>query len=177
MTAVRTENPYLIAFLTLNGFTAQSRRVADAELADTLDDYFALVASNIEEAGGIVVKFIGDGVLAVFPQTNADSGVTALLSLKPAADQFMQDRHWDCRLIVRVHFGDIIAGPIGPGKHRRFDVIGREVNVAARLESTGVTLSVEAFRQLGTETRKRFKRHMPPVTYIRVEEPHRRSTR
>ena len=177
MAAVRTESPYLIVFLTLNGFTAQSTRVADAALADTLDDYFALVTNAIEGAGGIVVKFIGDGVLAVFPQASAGSGVSALLVLKPAIDQFMHERDWDCRLIVRVHFGDVIAGPIGPGNHRRFDVIGRQVNVAARLESTGVALSAEAFRQLGAETRKRFKKHTPPVTYIRVEEPHRRWTR
>ena len=58
MTAVRTESRLLIAFLGLSGFTAQGTRVSDSELADTLDDFFALAAGTIEDAGGTVVKFI-----------------------------------------------------------------------------------------------------------------------
>jgi adenylate cyclase len=145
--------------------------VSDPELADVLDEYFALATDTVEKGGGRIVKFIGDGILAVFPPQSADSGVLGLLALKPAADQFFQRRRWDCRLIVRVHFGTVVAGPLGPGDHQRFDVVGREVNIAARLDSTGVALSAEAFRQLGPEVRQRFKKHTPPITYIRVEEP------
>jgi hypothetical protein len=41
------------------------------------------------------------------------------------------------------------------------------------LDATGVALSAEAFRQLGPELRKRFKKHTPTITYIRTEDPHR----
>jgi len=177
MTAVRNETPYLIAFLTLNGFSAQSARVSDTELADTLDEYFALATAAIEKGGGRIVKYIGDGILSVFSPENADPGVLGLLALKPVADQFFQSRRWDCRLIVRVHFGTVVAGPLGGGVHPRFDILVREVNIAARLESTGVALSVEAFRQLGPEVRQRFKKHTPPITYIRIDEPHRSGVR
>jgi adenylate cyclase len=172
MSVSRNEAPYLIAFLTLNGFTAQSARVSDIELADVLDEYFAFATSAIENGGGRVVKFIGDGILAVFPPQSADSGVLGLLELKPITDQFFQRRQWNCRLIVRVHYGTVVSGPLGPGAHQRFDVIGRHVNVTAKLESAGVALSVEAFRQLGPMVRKRFKKHTPPITYIRAEEQH-----
>lgn len=174
MSENRTETPYLIAFLTLNGFTAQCTRVTDAELAGTLDEYFALGVGSIEGSGGRVVKFMGDGILAVFESKNVDSGVLGLLALKSKADDFFLQRHWDCQLVVRAHYGSVVAGPLGPGNHRRFDVIGREVNITARLESSGVALSVEAFRRLGSEARKRFKKHTPAVTYIRVEDSHRR---
>lgn len=52
-------------------------------------------------------------------------------------------------------------------------MLGRSVNAAALLDSTGVALSVEAFRKLGPELRKRFKKHTPTITYIRAEDPHR----
>jgi hypothetical protein len=41
------------------------------------------------------------------------------------------------------------------------------------LDAPGVALSGEAFRKLGPEMRKRFKKHTPPITYIRVEDPRR----
>ena len=44
------------------------------------------------------------------------------------------------------------------------------MNVAATLDATGVALSVAAFRKLGPELRRRFKKHTPPVTYIRLED-------
>jgi len=46
-------------------------------------------------------------------------------------------------------------------------------NVAAMLDATGVTLSVEAFRKLGPDVRARFKKHTPPITYIRLQDPRR----
>jgi hypothetical protein len=55
----------------------------------------------------------------------------------------------------------------------RAEVLGKEVNATAMLDSMGVALSVEAFRRLDPEARKRFKKHTPPVTYIRTGDPHR----
>src|SRR2546430_11863176 len=55
-----------------------------------------------------------------------------------------------------------------------FRSLGKTVNVAARLEaSSGVALSAEAFRRLGPDVRTRFKKHTPPITYIRQEDAHR----
>jgi len=119
------------------------------------------------------VKFIGDAILAVFPPEGVDRGVRGLLELKDAADQFMIKHGWECRLVVKVHFGPVAAGHIGAGASRRYDVLGKTVNVAARLETPGVALSVEAFRQLGPEVRRCFKKHTPPITYVRQEDLHR----
>ena len=86
-----------------------------------------------------------------------------------AIDAFMADNKWECRLNVKAHFGTVIAGPYAG----RFDVLGKNVNAAAMLDSPGVALSVDAFRKLSPERRKRFKKHTAPVTYIRLEDPHR----
>jgi class 3 adenylate cyclase len=82
----------------------------------------------------------------------------------------MAQRGWECRLMVKAHFGTVVTGPFGAAGDKRHDVIGKAVNVAAALDATGVALSVAAFRKLGPGLRRRFKKHTPPVTYIRVED-------
>ncbi|MGH7754428.1 MAG: adenylate/guanylate cyclase domain-containing protein [Gemmatimonadales bacterium] len=168
-----TEVPLLVAFASFNRFTAQTDRLEDLEVARVMAGYYQLADSSITAAGGRVVKFIGDATLAVFPDEHADRGIVALLELKDAADRFMADRGWECHLVVKVHFGPVAAGLFGAGADRRYDVLGKTVNVAARLESSGFALSAEAFRRLGPEARQRFKKHTPPITYIRQEDSHR----
>ena len=169
----RAEVPLLIAFADLTRFMAQSQRVNDTDLADTLDAFYECVAARVEKAGGRVVKFIGDAALVVFAEDAVDRGVEALLEVKDAVDDLMERRRWDCRLAVKAHFGTTVAGPFGAAGAKRFDVIGKAVNTAATLEGSGVTLSVAAFRKLSPELRRRFRKHTPPITYIRLEDPRR----
>ncbi len=169
----RTEIPLLVVFADLSRYAAQSLCVDDAQLAQIMDAHYERVAARIESAGGKLVKFIGDPVLAVFPQESADRGTQALLDLKDEVDRSFESFGWLCRLIIKAHFGPVIAGPYGAAGAKRVDVLGKSVNAAAMLDSTGVALSAEAFRQLEPETRKRFKKHTPTITYIRAEDPHR----
>ena len=173
MADTRSEVSLLIAFADLTRFAVQSQRTADVELADTIDAYYEHVGAAVEAGGGTVVKFLGDAALITFPDDGVDRGVEALLALKESADGLMARRGWACRLVVKAHFGTVIAGPYGAAGHKRHDLIGRAVNVAATLEGSGVTLSVEAFRKLGPGLRARFCKHTPPITYIRVEDPRR----
>jgi adenylate cyclase len=173
MSAIRPEVPLLVVFVDLTRFAVQSQRVRDSELADTLDAYYERVAVTVEAAGGRVVKYIGDGALVVFGEDTVDRGVQALLELKESVDTFMETRGWDCRLVVKAHFGPAVAGPFGAASDKRFDVIGKAVSTAATLDSTGVTLSVDAFRKLGPALRRRFKKHTTSVIYIRQEDPRR----
>jgi adenylate cyclase len=169
----RVERSMLVAFLDLTGFSLQSTRVADDELAEILDRYYELVAQRITAAGGRVVKFMGDGVLVVFELALADAAVTEFLALKSVVDVFFAGLRWECRLIVKVHAGPVIAGDYGARGDKRFDVLGKTINTAALVDSLGVALSAEAFRTLSPALRQRFKKHTWPVTYIRTEDPHR----
>jgi class 3 adenylate cyclase len=173
MSTQRAEVPMLVAFVDLTGFAMQSVRVADEELAEVIDGYYRLVAACVTAAGGRTVKFIGDAALVVFGEDAVDRGVGALLDVKAEGDRYFGERRWDCRVTVKAHVGSVIAGAFGPPDDQRFDVIGKTVNTAAMLDSTGVALSVEAFRKLSPEMRQRFKKHTWPVTYIRTEDPHR----
>jgi class 3 adenylate cyclase len=166
----RSETPLLIAFADLARFGAQSQRVDDAELAEGLDAFYEEVGASVHGAGGRVVKYIGDAALIVFEADHVDRGVETLLALKDAVDRSMARRGWECRLVVKAHFGTVITGPFGTAGDKRQDVIGKAVNVTAALDATGVALSTTAFRKLAPGLRRRFKKHTPPVTYIRVED-------
>lgn len=65
-----------------------------------------------------------------------------------------------------------MAGPIGTRNDKRLDVFGETVNIAAMLKANGIAITPQVFRKLEPETRKLFKKHTPPVTYIPVEERH-----
>jgi class 3 adenylate cyclase len=177
MSEIRSATSLLVVFVDLTRFGPQSRRVDDTELADTIGAYYEQVGAAVQAAGGRVVKFVGDGVLIVFAEEGVDRGVEMLLALKDAVDGAMAARRWECRLAAKAHFGPTIAGPFGIAGDKRFDVLGKTVNTAALLDSTGVTLSVPAFRKLGPALRKRFRKHTPPVIYIRNEDPRRFRTR
>ena len=170
--ATFSEDSLLVVFTDFTRFAAQAERLPDREVADVMDAYYELAGATISRCGGRIVKFIGDATLAVFPGDSVDQGVLGLLQLKDAADHLMMDRGWESRLTVKAHFGRVMAGQFGPVSDKRYDILGKTVNVTARLQASGVALSVEAFRQLSPEVRKRFKKHTPPVTYIRVEDSH-----
>lgn len=163
----------LIVFLNLSVYTQDARRTADdARVADVVDGYYERVAGRCTAAGGTVVKFIGDGALLVFPVDHADAAVLVLLELKADVDAWLGRIGWQSRLVVKAHSGSVIAGSYGGRDDKRFDVIGDEVNVAARLATRSFALSAEAFRRLSPATRRRFKKHTPPITYIPVEDRH-----
>lgn len=169
----RAEVNVLVAFADLTGYSAQAARVSDEEVAETLDGFYERTGARVAAAGGTLVKFIGDAALIVFASEDADRGVAALLDLKEEVDQYFGGRGWPCHVQIKIHHGAVIAGPFGVAGAKRFDVIGKQVNTCAMLDSTGVALSVEAFRALSPALRQRFKKHTWPVTYIRTEDPHR----
>jgi len=161
----------LIAFWNFSRYTAQADRLDDVDVARVMAEFYELVGSRIAAAGGRVVKFIGDGGLAVFPPARADAGVLGLLDLKDAADRFMADHGWECRLWVKIHYGTVVEGAYGAGSDRRYDILGKSVNIAARLQGSGVVLSEEAFERLGPDAKRRFKKQAFPPTYIPVDDP------
>lgn len=163
----------LIVFTDLTGFSKQARKLEDDALAAAVDELYERIDGRVAPAGGLVVKFIGDACLMVFAEDNVDRAVTVLLDLKESIDAWLSSMGWPCRMMVKAHFGRVIAGPYGGPGRKRFDVIGNAVNTAAMLDSTGVALSVAAFRKLSSELRKQFKKHTPPVTYIRHDDPRR----
>ena len=161
-----------VSFFDLTSFARYVSKCSTRELFELLSDYYEFVGEVIEGAGGCVIKFIGDAGLVAFPEEGVDRGVVGLCKLKQEGDEWLAERGTPCKHIIKVHFGSVICGPVGTRSAKRMDVFGQAVNVAATLSSNGFSMTPQVFRKLSKDTRKLFKKHTPPVTYIPLSEPH-----
>lgn len=137
----------VIAFVDLSGYTVQTGKSNDAEVADVIDGYYQLVART----GGRVVKFIGDAALLVYPEEDLERAVEGLLLLRGEVDAYLAERGWGCHVNVKVHVGTVMAGLYGPPDDLRWDVLGRHVNATARLPTRGFAISADARARLSPE--------------------------
>jgi len=155
-----------ITFFDLSRFAEWSSADDDERVASFLQQFYVLAHERLERAGCRIVKFIGDAGLAVFPADGAEEAIFALCSLADEVRTVAREVGLDSYLNINVHVGPVIAGSFGPEGKARFDVIGKAVNVAARLGRRGVVLSPQAFRTLSEEGRQRFEKITRPVTYL-----------
>jgi adenylate cyclase len=129
----------------LRGFTALSDRLPAETVVEILNRYFDCQVAAIRAHGGEVLKFMGDGLLAVFPIAEADGDIHDVCShvLEAARESRasvldMQYPIGDVverfRFGVALHVGKILFGNIGGGNRLDFTCIGPAVNLAARLE-------------------------------------------
>ena len=101
----------------------------------------------------------------MIPAAGMTQGVHALCEFGAAVRRLAREHGFDAHLNVQVHFGAVVSGEFGPPGLSRYDVIGKAVNVAARLGGRGVMLTVQAYRQLDHAARQRFDKHTPPISY------------
>jgi adenylate cyclase len=129
----------------LRGFTALSDRLPAETVVDILNGYFDCQVAAIRTHGGEVLKFMGDGLLAVFPIDEYVGDVQQVCGqvLEAAREsrasvEAMQYPIGDAverfRFGVALHVGKILYGNIGGGNRLDFTCIGPAVNLAARLE-------------------------------------------
>jgi adenylate cyclase len=154
-----------VAFFDLSRIPEWESSDDDCQVASFFQRFYAMAAERIEPAGGRIVKFMGDAGLAAFPEESAEAVILALADFTDAARQAAQAAGLDAYLNVNVHVGPVLAGSFGPAGAERYDVIGKTVNIAARLGRRGLTLSAQAFRCLSEDGRKRFQKIMQPITY------------
>ncbi len=154
-----------VAFFDLSRMPEWTSSDQDAVVASFFQKFYALAARHIEPAGGKIVKLMGDAGLAVFDPDAAEAVIFALCELAAEARTTAREFGLDAWLNVSVHAGPVLAGSFGAPGAERFDVIGKTVNIAARLGRRGIRLSAQAFRCLGPEARNRFEKITRPVTY------------
>jgi adenylate cyclase len=92
----------------------------------------------LDRHGGIVNKFLGDGLLALFgaPFENADAAhhaVDAARKMIGAMETINAASSWPLRIGIGIHFGEVVAGNIGSPRRKEYTVFGDTVNFAARL--------------------------------------------
>ncbi len=138
-----------VMFTDIVQFSRMTRGLPVAEVADLLNQHFALLGACIEREGGQVDKFIGDAVMAVWggisgPADHADSAVRAARAVVRALeDDNAARRHsgkHPIRIRIGIHSGPVIAGNIGLPGRVNYTVVGDTVNISQHLEQAGKDL-------------------------------------
>lgn len=145
-----------VLFADLVGFTSYSEAHSLREVGEMLSAYFGRLVPLLEDAGGDVHQLIGDEIMAVFDAdgTHARDAARAALELQGAAAE-VADAHADWpRFRVGINSGVVLAGVVGASRgHRKHDILGDTVNLAARLQGQapvgGVVVGAETARRLG----------------------------
>jgi class 3 adenylate cyclase len=135
-----------ILFCDFVGFTSISAQLTPEELIRELSEIFSAFDSICEENKTTRIKTIGDAYMAVSGiHAPADEHAEQLVSTALSFIEFLENRnrqsaqHWRCR--IGVHSGKVIAGIIGKTRFI-YDVVGDDVNIAARIESAGTPMAV-----------------------------------
>ncbi|MEM7319549.1 MAG: adenylate/guanylate cyclase domain-containing protein, partial [Pseudomonadota bacterium] len=141
------------------GSTALSQQMSPEAFLATLNRYFDCVAGAVLDHGGEVLKFIGDGLLAIFPfedtrQSREDICATALLVAREAFDHSARIPDADkVKFGIALHAGEVIYGNVGTEKRLDFTVTGSAVAKVSRVE--GLTRKLDA-QLLATDTFARY---------------------
>ncbi|WP_162906546.1 adenylate/guanylate cyclase domain-containing protein [Algihabitans albus] len=127
----------VVWYSDLRDFTGLSETHPLDEVLDVLNRYFDAICASVTGHGGEILKFIGDGVLAIFPieERGAGDREMAVMALKAArqALQTLEDQG-NVHCGIALHLGDVMYGNVGARDRLDFTVIGPAVNLATRLE-------------------------------------------
>ncbi|MEO5710546.1 MAG: adenylate/guanylate cyclase domain-containing protein, partial [Nocardioidaceae bacterium] len=150
-----------VVFADLVGFTDLSGRLDAEDTRTIVDAYFTRWLRVIEEQGGVVEKFIGDAVMAVFglrqsweddAQRAVRSALTMVTELEELNAEVERTHQVRLQMRVGVDTGDVVVSTLGDRGGSEFVVVGQTVNRASRLESAappgGILISSDTHRQI-----------------------------
>lgn len=136
-----------IMICDLRDFTKISDNWPRDDVIDLLNDYFDAMSEPIARHGGEILKFIGDGLLAIFPLSAPDACANLLHAVAEARQAMvaLNERNSGTGRAplnygIGVHVGDVMYGNIGSTSRLDFTVIGPAVNMASRLEALTKTI-------------------------------------
>jgi adenylate cyclase len=127
-----------ISFIDICGFTAISEKESPDTVVKMLNKYFDLIVKEIIAQNGIVDKFMGDCVMAVFKgEFSLDRAVESALAIRRKINAQPEELSFTPKVSIGINKGEMISGNLGSATLRRLDytVIGDVVNTAQRLQN------------------------------------------
>ncbi|MEP6525426.1 adenylate/guanylate cyclase domain-containing protein [Microcoleus vaginatus DQ-U2] len=139
-----------VLFMDIRSFTSISEKMRPRDLLTWLNNYLEAMTDCIMDHGGVVDKYIGDAIMAVFGvpfchteyrqiQQDALNAVAACIAMHERLHQLNQQLRIERQPLIKfgigLHTGQLVAGSVGGSRRLNYSVIGDAVNVAARLEA------------------------------------------
>ena len=156
------ERDIAVLFCDLRGFTSFSERRLPFDTVFILNRYFEVVGHAVEEAGGHVDKFVGDGALALFglstdPAQASRQAFDAALRIQAGVEKlnkaYASELEHPLQIAMSLHVGTAIVGELGYGSATSLTAVGDTLNVASRLE--GLAKDVDAELVISDELARR----------------------
>lgn len=130
-----------ILFADMRSYTRISSGLPPEEAVELLNAYFDCLVPPIESEGGEILKYMGDGLLAIFRDRGDDTGGTAQAALSAAISALVKLEEANAKGLfpvrvtagIALHHGEAAYGNVGSGTRLDFTVIGRDVNLASRM--------------------------------------------
>jgi adenylate cyclase len=165
-----------VLFTDLQNFSTVSERMEPEELLVWINEYMEMLVRHVERYGGMVNKYMGDSIMAVFGapvrrtlpeeiKRDALNSVRCALAMGKALDQLNSERREQGRFTtnmrVGIYTGPVVSGSIGSCERLEFTVLGDTVNTASRLESFDKSLFADQTCRilLGETTRELVEDH------------------
>ena len=127
-----------VVFVDICGFTSISEKETPDTVVTLLNDYFDVMVKEIINQNGIVDKFMGDCVMAVFKgDYHLDRAIDASIAIRNNINKLPKNNDFSPQVSIGINCGEMISGNIGSGTLKRLDftVIGDAVNVSQRLQN------------------------------------------
>lgn len=135
----------IVFFSDIRGFTAFSEKRPPEEVVEMLNEYFGVMVKIINTHNGVVDKFIGDAIMAIWgapkgsPQ-DAENAVRACIEMRKALQQLNEKRISQNQPPINIgmglHAGNAISGTIGSNERMEYTVIGNTINTGSRIEAS-----------------------------------------
>jgi adenylate cyclase len=182
-----------VLFSDIRSFTSFTEELGAQATVTLLNDYFTLMVECIQDEGGMLDKFIGDAIMAIFGTPLAhdddpDRGVRSAINMMRALYGFnarrVEEGHKPIDIGIGINTDSIVSGNIGSPKRMDYTVIGDGVNLASRLESackqygTRILVSEHTFERLKGTYRSREVDHVvvkgktQPVEIVEILDYH-----
>ncbi|ABC93488.1 adenylate cyclase protein (plasmid) [Rhizobium etli CFN 42] len=138
------EREIAVLFVDIRHFTTLTETRLPFDVVFLLNRYFAIIGKAVEQAGGRLDKFIGDGAMALFGLNTAPeeacrqalkAAAAIVTEIEKLADELADELVLPLRIAIGIHTGPAVIGTMGYGRVRSVTAIGDTVNVASRLES------------------------------------------
>ena len=157
-----------IMFTDIRNFTPFSEKMPPKDLINFLNHYFSYMCDPILKEKGVINKFIGDSIMAIFSpsfglENHVDSALRAAIGLRKALIEFNKlGEYAEISQGVGLHTGNLVAGNVGTEQRMEYTVIGDIVNIASRIESqnkafnTDILMSEDFYNKLSAKIKSEF---------------------